>query len=106
MPAAPPNTAAIAELRCPTCGAVQAWADECRRCRCDLKLLRQAAAEALAARRRCLVDLRVGRTAEALPHAHRLYALAPDQSAARLLAVCYLLRGNWTAAAAMAPAGA
>ena len=35
------------EVRCPTCGAVQEWSDACRRCRCELTLLRRAADEAL-----------------------------------------------------------
>ena len=30
------------EMRCPTCGARPGWADTCRRCKCDLRLLRAA----------------------------------------------------------------
>jgi hypothetical protein len=70
-----------------------------------LTLLRRTTAAVLDSRRLCLRALRAGRTAEALRLARRLYALAPDRSAARLLAVCHLLRGNWTAAAAMAHLG-
>ena len=90
------------DLRCPTCGAVQEWADACRRCRCELALLRRTTAAALTSRRLCLCALRAGRAAEALRHARRLYTLSPDRPAAHLLAVCHLLRGHWTAAAAMA----
>ena len=37
---------------------------------------------------------------EALRQARRLYALSPDRATARLLAVCHVLCGNWTAAVA------
>ena len=35
----------IKECRCPTCGAVQSWRDECRRCGTDISLLRRLADE-------------------------------------------------------------
>jgi hypothetical protein len=89
-------------VTCPTCGALQDWSDACRRCRCELVLLRRATDAALANRRRCLRSLRRGRVSEALRHARRLYALCPNRSAARLLAVCHLVQGNWAAAAAFA----
>jgi hypothetical protein len=89
-------------LRCPTCGAVQEWADTCRRCRCDLGLLEQVAAQARACHDRCLRALQAGRASEAAVHARRLYELCPDLSAARLLAVCHLLQGNWIAAVRLA----
>jgi hypothetical protein len=97
-----PDGPAGGAVRCPTCGALQEWSDACRRCRCELAFLRRATGAALAARRRCLRALRAGRVPEALRHARRLYASCPDQPAARLLAVCHLLLGNWTAAATMA----
>ncbi|MGA2032285.1 MAG: hypothetical protein ABSG68_08530 [Thermoguttaceae bacterium] len=92
-------------VRCPTCGAMQEWSDACRRCRCELALLRQVSDAALSTRRRCLRALHAGHVPEALRHARRLYALCPDQPAARLLAVCHLLQGNWAAAATMAQSG-
>lgn len=89
-------------LRCPTCGARQAWSDTCRRCTCDLSLLRRVAEAADARRCRALLLLREGRAAEALRHAQRAYALRPEPRFARLVAVCYLHCGNWIMAAAMA----
>jgi hypothetical protein len=89
-------------VRCPTCGAVQEWAEACRRCRCELTFLRQVADAARASRRHTLRALCAGCVAEALRHARQLYALCPDPPAARLLAVCLMLQGNWTAAATMA----
>lgn len=90
------------DVRCPTCGAVQEWSDVCRRCRCDLTLLRQVTSAAQASRQRCLHALRGGRFSEALRHARRLHAILPDPSATRLLAVCHLFQGNWPVAAALA----
>lgn len=97
-----PDRPANGEVCCPTCGARQEWSDACRRCKCELTLLRRAADAVQAGRRRCLWLLQTGRHREALRHARRLYALSPDHRAARLLAVCYLLQGNWTAAVAIA----
>jgi hypothetical protein len=92
-------------VRCPTCGAWQEWSDACRRCRCELALLRQVSGAALSARRRSLRALHAGRVSEALRHARRLYDYCPDQPAARLLAVCHWLQGNWTAAVSIARIG-
>jgi hypothetical protein len=91
-------------LRCPTCGAEQEWADQCRRCKCDVTLLGRVARAAQAQRRRCLVLLRAGRVDEALRHAERLHSLTGEPRAARLLAVCRLLDGNWPGALAAARA--
>jgi hypothetical protein len=93
------------DLRCPTCGAVQEWSDVCRRCRCDLTLLRRVADAERVSRGRCLAALRGDRIPEALDHARRLYCLHPGPTASRLLAVCHLLHGNWRAAASLAVAG-
>ena len=90
------------DARCPTCGALQDWSDACRRCKCELVLLRRVADAARVSRRRCLRSLRAGRLSEALRHARRLYALCPDPAAARLCAVCHMMQGNWAAAAAFA----
>ena len=102
MPEASTDKPSGASVRCPTCGALQEWSDACRRCRCELELLRRVTDAAAADRRRCLRALDAGRLADALRHARRLYAFCPDRPAARLLAVCHFLGGNWTAAVAMA----
>jgi hypothetical protein len=97
-----PDKPADGQMRCPTCGAVQEWADACRRCKCELGLLRRVSENADAQRRRCLWLLRAGRVAEALRAARCLYRLSPDRRAACLLAMCHLLQGNWSDAAALA----
>ena len=40
---------------CPVCRAAQAWSDSCRRCRCDLRLLRRADAACRQARQQALL---------------------------------------------------
>jgi hypothetical protein len=102
MSGTPSERPAGSDVRCPTCGAWQEWSDTCRRCKCDLLLLRTAVEAIQAGRRRCLWSLRAGRARPALRQARRLYALSPDRSTARLLAVCHVLCGNWTAAVATA----
>ena len=83
------------ELRCPTCGARQAWVDTCRRCKSDLGLLR-AALEAYEGHcRDGLAALHAGRLGDALHHARRCHELRPGPESHRLLAVCQLLRGDW-----------
>jgi len=84
--------------RCPTCQARQAWSDACRRCHCDLTLLRRVAQSRDRTRRRCLEDLRAGRLARAVRQARRGFALSPDECSARLLAVCLLCRGEFAEA--------
>ena len=90
------------EMRCPTCNARQAWSDECRRCKCDLSLLRQSWRAGEAQRRRCLGQLRAGQPEGALHHARRYAIIAGAAKASRLLGVCHLLCGNWPAASAVA----
>jgi len=94
----PPDTPLRGTMTCPTCGAAQDWSDACRRCRCELVLLRRVADTARAERQRCLQSFHAGRVSEALGHARRLVAISPDPSAVRLLAVCHLMLGNWSAA--------
>ena len=96
------DVSADGQVRCPTCGAVQAWSETCRRCRCELGLLHDAADTVQAGRCRALRALCAGRVPEALHYACYAYGLSPDRPAARLLAVCHLLLGNWRAAARMA----
>ncbi|HZW32217.1 MAG TPA: hypothetical protein VFF52_16010 [Isosphaeraceae bacterium] len=89
-------------LRCPTCGARQAWTDTCRRCKSDLRLLREALA-AYQRHRRCgLRDLQSGRLGSALRHARRCQELRPGPESRRLLVVCQLLRGDWLEAVDLA----
>lgn len=105
MSEVPADSLSAETLRCPTCGAVQEWSDTCRRCRCDLSLLRAAAEAAAVCRRRCLAALRRQCPEAALQHARRLYALDAGPSSARLLAVCLLLHDQWDSAIAVANNG-
>lgn len=88
-------------MRCPTCRAVQEWSDTCRRCKCDLRLLRDLAAEFSARRSRCLWNLQQNRTRAALNEARQCVALRADADSRRLLAVCELLNENFSAALAI-----
>jgi hypothetical protein len=83
------------EVRCPTCGARQVWADTCRRCKCDLRLLRAAAGAYEHHRRRCLELLNSGWPQPALKHAQSCHSLAPGADSQRLMALCHLLGENW-----------
>lgn len=90
------------EPRCPTCGARQAWADTCRRCKSDLRLLR-AALEAYEAHRRLgLRALDAGRLDDALRHARRCHELRPGADSRQLLAVCQVVRGEYAEALELA----
>lgn len=99
------DEATAAPMRCPTCGARQPWSDTCRRCRSDLGLLGRIHHRRLQSRRRALAALRRGRLEDALRHALQSYWLAPQPDAARLVAVCHLLRRNWHQALAWARRG-
>ncbi len=87
--------AAEDEMVCPTCKARQAWSDQCRRCKCDLSLLRQWQNACESQRRQCLRQLRAGRPDQALRHAQHYALMAGVPQASRLLAVCHLLCSNW-----------
>jgi len=82
------------ELRCPTCGARQGWADICRRCKCDLSLVVAAHRRRRQLRAQCLGWMRSHRPDAALRTASELHALAPDADSLRLLAVARLLHGS------------
>jgi hypothetical protein len=84
-----------AGLKCPTCGAQQGWTDTCRRCKSDLRLLREALEAYEQHRRSTLRDLEAGHLESALRHARRCEELQPGPESQRLLAVCQLLRGDW-----------
>jgi len=90
------------KLRCPTCRAVQEWSDTCRRCKCDLRLLRAVFDTYQAARARCLADLHAGAMQQALAASRECCRLWPTAESRRLLAVCALLCGDWPTAIAMA----
>jgi hypothetical protein len=96
------NREGHAVVRCPTCGARQEWSETCRRCKCDLGLLRLAEQAYRRTRLRCLRALEARRTSEALRQAHRCHWIRPGADSARLLALCTLLRGDWPAAVALA----
>jgi len=84
---------------CPVCRATQAWSDVCRRCRCDLSLLRRAEEARGKSRQDALLHLRAGRWAEAESAARAYHQLQPAADSRRLLAVCCLLSGDFEAAA-------
>jgi hypothetical protein len=88
----------VGELRCPTCGARQAWSDTCRRCKCDLSLVHQVHQRLRTLRHRCLAQLRHEQTRESLDTAQRCYELSAEAANARFLALCHLLNGNWAQA--------
>ncbi|MFN0056129.1 MAG: hypothetical protein ACKV0T_28615 [Planctomycetales bacterium] len=81
-------------LRCPTCRASQPWSDTCRRCKCDLKLLRGAATAYDRNRRQCLAALHDGQAPLALRYAHECLRLIPEDESRRLVAVCAVLAGD------------
>jgi hypothetical protein len=89
-------------VRCPTCRADQEWSEQCRRCKCDLRLLRDVAEAYESSRRRCLFHLRDGSARAALQAARRCHALHPDAESRRLLALGALLCADWATAAAQA----
>jgi hypothetical protein len=96
----------VEEMRCPTCGARQVeWTDTCRRCKSDLRMLR-AALEAYERHwRAALLELNAGRLEAALHHARHCHELQPGPESHRLMAVCQLLRGDWSEALELARLG-
>lgn len=89
-------------LRCPTCRAAQEWSDTCRRCKCDLQLLRQVHESRVTARQQALRAIQRGDYRAALSSAERLFTLDPDEPARQLVAVCRLLNGDFPGARAIA----
>lgn len=92
------------ELRCPTCGAKQELVPECRRCKCDLTLVTLALRQCHAVEQQCAAQLGRGEIDQALGAARKRWNLAPDEVAARYLAVCYALQGRFQAALDVASA--
>jgi hypothetical protein len=93
---------AVARVRCPTCRAEQEWSDTCRRCKCDLRLLRAFAAAYHRSRSACLEHLRHGEGRAAVAAARRCHELRPGTESRRLLALAALECGDWETAAALA----
>jgi hypothetical protein len=89
-------------LRCPTCRASQPWSDACRRCKSDLRLLRDFAEGFEQSRRACLDHLQRGRLDRAKAAATRCLEISPDETSRRLMALVALQAGDWPAAAALA----
>jgi hypothetical protein len=88
-------TLPVDRVRCPTCGAEQEWADSCRRCRCDLRLLRAVQQAYRRHRRECLNALEDGRFEIARYHARRSHELLPHAESYRLMALCHLMSERW-----------
>ena len=89
-------------VRCPTCRANQPWSDTCRRCKSDLRLLREFARAYEIDRQACLAALRDGRPREAELAARRCLGISPDAEGRRLLALAALQAGDWARAAELA----
>ncbi len=65
------------QCRCPTCGAIQPWQDECRRCRTELVVLRRIAEETVRVRYCLLEALKENEQKIAGRLAERLVDLSP-----------------------------
>jgi hypothetical protein len=100
MQSASPDLAARGEFLCPVCGAQQAIADECRRCRADLSLFRRAVVAWADARAQCMRALEQGNYRQACNAAQEWVKLAPSAESNRLAAVSYLLAGDYRQAVA------
>jgi hypothetical protein len=90
------------KLRCPTCGAAQAWSDSCRRCRCDLSLLHQALRGVRRLRRDCLAALRDGRYDDAVQAAYCCCQLDASKESRQLLAMAEFYHGRFATAVRLA----
>jgi hypothetical protein len=88
-------------VRCPTCRVEQDWADTCRRCRSDLRLLRELADTYHQTRLACLAHLGAGYPRAALRLAHQCRELSASAESDRLLAVCSLAARDWPTALAL-----
>ncbi len=84
-------------MRCPACRASQEWSAVCRRCKCDLTLLRESADDYWQARRAVVRCLRDGQPLRALRWARSCDAIAPSDESRRLVAVSALLARDWAA---------
>ncbi len=89
-------------LCCPTCRARQDWTDTCRRCKCDLRLLRAAHEAYERNRAECLAGLQGDKPRSAMFYARQCEMLQPGDESRRLLAVCALVAGDWPTALSLA----
>jgi hypothetical protein len=97
----PATQAPLDEMCCPTCGARQAVAEICRRCKCDLSLVVAVQRRRQTLRRQCLRWLARQQGQAAIQAAEELHALAPDADSTRLLAVAHLASGDYAHALGM-----
>ena len=74
----------------------------CRRCKCDLRLLRAADQTYEHSRAECLTKLRGDRPRLAMAYARECERLRPGDESQRLLAVCALVAGDWPTALSLA----
>lgn len=87
------------ELECPTCRARQSVANaDCRRCKCDLRLVVGVIWDRERIKRDCLLALRDARQSEALALARRWASIDPSGEAVRWVVVARLLAGHIPAA--------
>ena len=86
-------------VRCPTCRALQEWSDDCRRCKSDLRLLREFMEAYQHSRRGFVQAIRANDPRAASRHASRCHALQPDTASRQMLAIAALLQGNFASAA-------
>jgi hypothetical protein len=89
-------------VRCPTCRATQDWSDTCRRCKSDLRLLREFTESYERSRRAFVVALDKGDARAASRHAIQCHSLRPNPESRCLLALAALLRRDWQTAADLA----
>ena len=85
-------------VQCPTCGAAGQTDAQCRRCRCDLRLLQRLEAQRVAEFKELAAALAECRWSDALTSAQYIHTLRPDDASFRVLAVCQLLNDNLQAA--------
>ena len=93
-----------ATFRCPTCRAQQELSDMCRRCKCDLRLLRAAEQAYNHHRTECLSELKNNRPISAMACARECDRLRPGEESRKLLSVCSLVAGDWATALSVAGA--
>ena len=89
-------------MRCPTCRAEQVWSDTCRRCKSDLRLLRDVAEDFTLRTTECLRLLHQNKVGSALEQARHCCELRDDAKSRQLLAVCELLNSHFHEAAQLA----
>jgi hypothetical protein len=85
-------------MHCPVCRAENTSGPTCRRCKADLSLLfalEDRHAGKLAAARRCLAE---GKWQDAAAFAEQADGLRHDDESRQLLAVAWLLRGDFSRA--------